>query len=153
MRKYYNLTPSVVFGLIAALFAVGAVQMPSSGKFYQSPGFFPLIVAIMIIVLCVVMFLQEYKILKKGKTAEANKEPEQHSKEWIARTIYIVGWMAVMVIMLWLRISFIFSAGLFLVATMFFYERKRIISNLLYTAVIAWGLYYVFTAFFFIPLP
>lgn len=150
VKKYGTLASAVVPGILALLFAWGALRMPHMGRFTQAPGFFPLIAAALMLFLSVVLFFQEWGKLKQEGQAKAKPAL---SRQALIRTVYMVFWMAVFVIMLWFRVPFMLSAGLFLAATLFYFEKKRIVSNLFIIALAACGFYFIFTRFFYIPLP
>lgn len=157
MKKYSSILYVLVPLIIALGFMVESLKMPVYGEFYQSPGFFPFVIASLFAITSLILLMQEASKLKKEAaitTSEGNEEKTEASiKEPLARALYIVLFIIIYGLMIWFRISFMISTAVFLIATLFFYERKRIVSNLFFTAICSFGLYYVFTKLFYIPLP
>lgn len=153
MKRYVPVFSAAAPGLIALAFIIGALSMPTHGKFYQAPGFFPFIVGSCMLLFSILLTLQELEKVR-ATSSEDGQAPEQpKGKGWWFRTLYIIGAMLFLVLLTWFRVSFMLSSAVFLAMTLFVYARKRIWSNLFIIAIVSVGLYYVFTRIFYIPLP
>jgi len=178
MKKYNKVIATAIPGIVAILFAALAIAMPKFGDFYLSPGFFPLIIASTMLLLCGVKVVQEVRVAHHRHNVQpyvsgndrtdldtvqsfvqeplqqpSSTESAHQRKIWWIKTFYIVGTMAAYVAMMWYRIPFIFSTALYLSLTLFIFAKKQWISNTILLIVISVGLYYLFSRVFYVMLP
>ncbi len=152
MKRYSAVFAAAIPGMVALAFVLGALSMPTFGNRYTSPGLYPLIVGGIMLLLSIILVLQEVGKLRP-READDGRQAAGRDRGWWLRTGYIIGAMALFVASIWFRVSFVLSSALFLAATLFFYARTRVLSNILLIAALSVGMYYVFTRVFFIPLP
>lgn len=153
MKRYIPIFSAAAPGLIAIAFIIGALMMPTHGKFYQAPGFFPFIVGSCMLLFSILLTLQEWEKVRSVSQGGEQEPEAPKGKGWWFRTLYIIGAMLFLVILTWFRVSFMLSSAAFLAMTLFVYARKHIWSNLFMIAIVSVGLYYIFTRIFYIPLP
>ena len=178
MKKYNKVIVEAIPGIVAILFGALGLAMPKLGAFYISPGFFPLIIAILMLFLSSIKVVQELRavylkhnvqlfvsgnekadletaqsIVQEPLQQPSAAESAYQQKIWWIKTFYIVGTMVAYVAMIWYRIPYIFSTALYLSSTLFIFAKKRWISNIILVVVISVGLYYLFSRVFFVMLP
>jgi hypothetical protein len=140
---------AIVPGILALVFLEESLRMPRFGPFYSSPGFFPFIISIFLFILSFNLFLGHVRNMENTDVTRKRTL----NKNWWIRTFVIVLSMVIYVFLLALRKSFIISTSLFLLVTIFYFEPKRIGTNLMIAFICSFGLYYLFAKLFFIPLP
>jgi hypothetical protein len=154
-----RLKPGAKLVPVATLF-VGLLSLPEAIKLLKSDsalngsGFFPVLIC------AVIMLLSIVEIIKESK--QRSESADRPLKERIVAAIrYLlprdVLFMIVLVILycvaLGLGAGFAISTTVFLLASMMFYIRNKLLKNVVYTAVIMVAVIVVFKMVFSVVLP
>lgn len=154
MKRYESVIAAATPGVVALFFIIGALSMPTFGAFYYAPGFFPLVIGAVMLLLSIMQTIREVgNVSRNASGAASSGTIPVRTQGWWLRTLYCIGAMIMLVALIWFRVSFIFSSALFLTATLFFYARNRVVSNIFLIVIVSVGLHYLFTRVFYIPLP
>lgn len=121
-----------------------------SDNFYSSPGFFPLILSICIMLLSIILF---YKAIKIEGSLSIKFQKIVRDDRGIQRGILIIILIAAYIILLSVNVFYPIATILFLFVSIYLFHKKNIIKIIIISVTSTLALYLLFGKLFMIPLP
>lgn len=154
---------SIIFSILGIYIMITALNMNTYGSWALAPGLFPLIIAIILLLLSVSLLIQGIKKNKKGKEITDNienieetekteeKEIEEKKLNWIG-VLFVFGFSLLYCYTLPI-IHFIPSSLIYLSVMMIFLKERRWWLVGIITCATTFGLYYFFGVLLKVILP
>jgi len=147
---------AILFLILGPIINYVSLNMRVYRNFLDAPGFFPMILGIVIVLLGVILMASALKRngVEELKAVLRNNEIVKGLKsEEMIRALIIVGIMAVYIFGLVGRINFTLATFLYLAVTMMYLKATKVVNIVLISLISAIVISYSFGSLFNIPLP
>lgn len=143
--KKSNIFVSILVILIGIFALFQVKSFPQGQNNVVGPGFFPGLIAIILIVLGVILFAQSIR-MKKDDDVKVNLFDKENKLAYIIMLITLVYLIAIN------YIGFIISSIIYLAILIVLYGEKNKLKALIYSSVISLVIYFVFNVLLNVPL-
>ena len=153
-KKFAEVISSVILFIFSIVCFISSIYIirQSQYNFLIGPGIFPLLISLLLVILSACWVYSSIKI--KNLAGSPDKAKGSVLDKLISsKNFMVIFFTTILYIFLIRWIGFLPSTIIFLVFTNFYYGRIKLIYNVLFSAVISYTIYFIFTNYLYLPLP